>query len=77
MPRVSYELRSRLPSSRLVRRSIASSARCGIDAWLFAAECGSSGDVGRGGLAEVIGTTGSTVDFVFRPFRSTAGERLI
>ena len=47
MPRVSYELRSQSRSSRLVRRPIARSARCGIDARLFVAERGSSGSTRR------------------------------
>jgi hypothetical protein len=53
----------------LVPWSIASSARRGIDARLCAAELGSSGNVGRGGLAELIGTTGSAVGFVFQSLR--------
>jgi hypothetical protein len=56
----------------LARRPTASSALCGIDAWLFAAECGSSGNVERGGLAEVIGTTGSVVELRERRARLAA-----
>jgi phosphatidylglycerol lysyltransferase len=71
----SYELRSRLPSSRLVRqlslaqRNALSTHGCSPLSVDQAAA--------RGGLAEMIGTTRSTVDFFFRRFRINARERLI
>jgi hypothetical protein len=64
-------------ASRFVRASIAVAivaigavAHCvlgavGIDARLCAAQSGSSGSVRRGGLGEVIGTTGSALGLVW------------
>jgi phosphatidylglycerol lysyltransferase len=70
MPHVSYELRSQSRSSRLVRRPIARSARCGIDAPLFAAERRSSCSARRSSGDDRHEPLQSRA--LFRPFRISA-----